>query len=187
MVNHPENRKSSLSSVFFATILISGIVAIVVFLLLYLPIFNPEKPEKHFYILPHLNGALNTLTTILLLTALVAIKRGKMFLHRNLMLTAFTFSLLFLISYIIYHASVPETPFGGKGMIRYLYYFILVSHILTSMIALPFVLTALYFGIRTQFHLHKRVVRWAYPMWLYVAISGVATYLFLFPYYPSPF
>lgn len=103
------------------------------------------------------------------------------------MTTVFVLSLLFFISYLIYHASVPETRFGAKGPIRYLYYFTLITHIFSSFVSLPLVLTALYFALSKQYSRHKRIVRFAYPLWLYVAISGVITYLFLRPYYPTVF
>lgn len=133
--------------------------------------------------LPHLNGLINTATSLLLLLGLYFIRRKNVIAHRRTMLTAFTFGSVFLVSYVLYHLSNESTPFGGQGWIRPVYYFLLVSHIILSVVVLWFVLRAVYFALSGQFEAHKKTVRWAYPIWLYVSITGVVVYLMIRPYY----
>ena len=99
------------------------------------------------------------------------------------MISAFVLGTLFLVSYVIYHSSVPSTSYGGEGMVKGIYYFFLLTHILLAAVVVPLVLTALYFAIKQQFDRHKRIVKWAYPIWLYVSITGVVVYLMISPYY----
>ncbi len=103
--------------------------------------------------------------------------------HKASMLAAFALGCLFLVGYIIYHSSVPSTSFGGEGVIRPIYYTLLISHILLAIVVVPFVLLALYHALRSNIDRHKRVVKIAYPVWLYVSISGVLVYLLISPYY----
>jgi putative membrane protein len=133
--------------------------------------------------LPHLNGLINTLTSLALVLGLVAIKQKNIALHRVSMLIAFVLGAIFLVNYIIYHISNPSTAFGGQGWIRPVYYFLLISHILLSIGVVYFVLKALYYALSNQIAEHKKVVKWAYPIWLYVSISGVIVYLLISPYY----
>ena len=99
------------------------------------------------------------------------------------MLTAFVLSSLFLISYIIYHLTHPSAKFGGEGVVRYVYFFILLSHILLSVPVIPLALLSIYRGWTNDITKHKRIVKFAYPVWLYVASTGVLVYLFMQPYY----
>ena len=99
------------------------------------------------------------------------------------MITAFTLSSLFLVSYVMYHASVPHTSFGGEGVIRYAYFFLLITHILLAIIVVPLVLWAVYYAITKQIERHKRIVKWTFPVWTYVAITGVIVYFMIKPYY----
>lgn len=133
--------------------------------------------------LPHLNGIINSLTTILLLAGYYQIKRKNIQAHRRLMTAAFVLGSLFLVFYVLYHLSNDSTPFGGEGVIRYIYFFLLVSHILLSIVVVWFVLRAVYYAFSGQIPAHKRVVKWAYPIWLYVSITGVVVYLMIKPYY----
>jgi putative membrane protein len=134
-------------------------------------------------ILPHLNGVINSITSILLIVGLYFIKQGNIAAHRRVMTWAFTFGSLFLVSYVLYHLSNESTAFGGIGVIRYVYYFLLVSHIVLSIVVVWFVLRAIYFAYSNQIDAHRRTVRWAYPIWLYVSITGVIVYLLISPYY----
>lgn len=134
-------------------------------------------------ILPHVNGVINSITSILLLAGLYFIKRGNISGHRRMMTWAFSFGSLFLVSYVLYHLSNDSTAFGGVGAIRYLYYFLLISHIVLSIVVVWFVLRAIYFAYSNQIDAHRRTVRWAYPIWLYVSITGVVVYLLISPYY----
>jgi len=130
-------------------------------------------------ILPHVNALLNSICTILLLTALWFIKRREIERHRVSMLAAFGFSALFLVSYVIYHwfKAGPKLYIGDFSGI---YYFILITHIVLAMIIVPLALIALYRGWNMQVGKHKRIAKITYPVWLYVSITGVAIYLMLY-------
>ena len=134
-------------------------------------------------VLPHVIGALNTATSLLLLLGLYFIKRKNVSAHRTTMLGAFGLGALFLVCYILYHVSNPSTPFGGQGPIRQVYYFLLVSHILLSIVVVRFVLLAVYYALTDQIARHRKVVKYAYPTWLYVSVTGVLVYLLIRPYY----
>lgn len=135
-------------------------------------------------ILPHVNAIINSLTAFLLIFGLYTLKRGDQQSHRVLMTTAFVLGGLFLVSYVIYHLTNPSTTYGSQGAIRYFYYFILISHILLSLVVLPLVLRAFYFAaFAKDFVAHKKIVKYAYPIWLYVSITGVIAYALISPYY----
>ena len=133
--------------------------------------------------LPLTIGILNATTSLLLIAALVAIRQKKVNLHRMLMTMAFVLGAVFLVTYILYHISNPSTPYGGEGAVRYLYYFFLISHILLSIVVVRFVLLAMYYALNRQFADHKRIVKFAYPIWLYVSVTGVIVYFMISPYY----
>ncbi len=99
------------------------------------------------------------------------------------MITAFSFSALFLICYVVYHALTEPTSYGGSGIVRNIYYFILLTHIILAAVIVPLVLITLVRGLQQKFDKHRRIARWTFPLWLYVAITGVAVYLMLSPYY----
>lgn len=134
-------------------------------------------------VLPHLNGVINSVTTITLLLGYYFIRQKNITAHRAMMLTSFALGSLFLVTYVLYHLSNESTPFGGEGWIRPVYYFLLVSHILLSIGVVWFVLRAVYFALTNQIARHKAVVRWALPIWLYVSTTGVIVYLLIRPYY----
>jgi putative membrane protein len=133
--------------------------------------------------LPHAIGAINTCTSILLVIGLSAQKLGKIQAHRISMVGALGLGACFLICYVTYHLSNPSTRFGGTGAIRIVYYSVLISHILLSLIVLPLVLRAFLFAITNQIAKHRRIARFAFPIWLYVSITGVIAYLMISPYY----
>ncbi|GAB4005629.1 DUF420 domain-containing protein [Spirosoma sp. KCTC 42546] len=133
--------------------------------------------------LPHINGIINSLTTVLLLMGFYFIKQKNVEAHKRTMLTAFAFGSLFLVSYVLYHLTNESTPFGGEGWIRPVYYFLLVSHIALSVVVVWFVLRAVYYAISGQITRHKQTVKYAFPIWLYVSITGVIVYLMIKPYY----
>lgn len=134
--------------------------------------------------LSHVIGLINSLTTFALIAGLIFIKRREIDLHRIAMTTAFVLGGLFLVCYIIYHISNPANKFNGQGIVRYVYFFFLISHILLSLIVLPLVLRAIVFAYTKQFARHVKVVRYAYPIWLYVSTSGVIVYLMLYQLFP---
>ena len=133
--------------------------------------------------LPPIYATINGITAIVLIIAVWAIKGGKRKLHENLMKFAITLSVLFLGMYVAYHMTSDSTKFGGEGAIKYVYYFILITHILLSIIIIPFVLITYVRALALSFERHKKIARITYPMWLYVAVTGVIVYLMISPYY----
>jgi putative membrane protein len=135
--------------------------------------------------LPAFHALLNGTTAVLLGTGFFLIRARKIHWHRRAMLTAFTLSCVFLVSYLVYHSQAPEASFGGEGWIRPLYLFVLISHIGLAPVVLPFALYTLARGLRDERARHRQVARVTLPLWLYVAVTGVIVYLMMAPYYPS--
>lgn len=133
--------------------------------------------------LPPVYATINGLTAVILVVAFWAIKNKKIVLHENLMTTAIGCSVVFLVMYVAYHMTSDSTKFGGEGAIKYIYYFILITHILLSIIIIPFVLITYVRAITNDFERHKKIARITFPMWLYVAVTGVIVYLMISPYY----
>jgi putative membrane protein len=133
--------------------------------------------------LPPIYATINGTTAILLVIGVFQIRKGNRKLHERLMKTAIIFSVLFLVMYVAYHMTSDSTPFGGEGFIKYVYYFILLTHILLSIIVIPFVLITYVRAISGQFYMHRKIARITYPLWLYVAVTGVIVYLMISPYY----
>jgi putative membrane protein len=134
-------------------------------------------------VLPHVIGVINTLTALFLIAGYYFVKRKNLAAHRQAMTGAFLLGAVFLVCYILYHISNESTPFGGQGVVRPVYYFLLISHITLSIVVVWFVLRAVYFGYTNQIVAHRKAVKWALPIWLYVSISGVIVYLMISPYY----
>jgi uncharacterized membrane protein YozB (DUF420 family) len=130
--------------------------------------------------LPTLNAAFNLLSTLLLLFGYVYIKRGIRKTHKKFMLAALISSAIFLISYLIYHAKVGSVPYPHQDWTRYFYFTILIPHIILAAIMVPAILIALWHALRNRFEKHKRLVRWVWPVWMYVSLSGVIIYLMLY-------
>lgn len=133
--------------------------------------------------LPPIYATINAFTAIILLTAFWAIKNKKVKLHEKLMKTAIIFSVVFLVLYVAYHMTSDSTKFGGEGIIKMVYFVILISHILLSVLVIPFVLITFVRGITNQVELHKKIARFTFPLWLYVAVTGVVVYVMISPYY----
>lgn len=133
--------------------------------------------------LPLFHAVLNGTTALALLLGFYFIKNKKIAYHRICMLTAFCFSSIFLISYVTYHVSVPAAKFGGEGNIRYVYFFILITHIVLATTIVPLALLAIYRGLTGEIKKHRQIAKITFPIWLYVAITGVLVYLFMQPYY----
>lgn len=141
----------------------------------------PEGISLSF--LPAVHATLNSLVTILLVTALVAIKRGNVAGHKTAINLAMACSALFLLCYVAYHFTNPETSFGGEGFVKYVYYFLLITHIILAAISLPFILYTWVLGFTHQFPRHRKFTKIVFPIWLYVAVTGPVCYLMLRPYY----
>lgn len=129
--------------------------------------------------LPALNALLNSASTCFIVAGLVAIKKREFVTHMKLMLTAFVTSSLFLVSYLLYHNFVGHTPFPGEGIIRPIYFTILISHIILSAFVVPLVLTSFYFAFSGKFKAHRKISRWTLPIWLYVSVTGVVVFFIL--------
>jgi putative membrane protein len=132
--------------------------------------------------LPGANALFNSLSAVCLICGYINIRRGKRVVHMRFMVSATVFSTLFLVSYITYHYFHGDTKFPGQGWIRPVYFSILISHIMLSMVALPLILTTLWYAMRNQFRFHRAVARWTFPVWLYVSVTGVIVYFVLKSY-----
>ncbi|MFP9099507.1 DUF420 domain-containing protein [Flavobacterium sp. RHBU_24] len=139
---------------------------------------------KPLSFLPPAYATINGFTAIVLVVAVQAIKNGNQKLHEKLIKLAIVLSVAFLVMYVAYHMTSDPTPYGGKGFLKYLYYFILITHIMLSVIIIPFVLVTYVRGITGNYERHRKIARITYPMWLYVAITGVIVYAMISPYYP---
>ena len=130
--------------------------------------------------LPTVNATLNTISTVLLTIGFLMIRRRKIVAHRNCMIAAFVVSGLFLTSYLIYHYHAGSTPFEGSGWIRFVYFTVLIPHIILAASILPLALITLYFALRKRFTKHRRIARWTLPIWLYVSVTGIIVYWMLY-------
>ncbi|MEO0058366.1 MAG: hypothetical protein RLZZ312_13 [Bacteroidota bacterium] len=133
--------------------------------------------------LPPIYATINGITAILLVTAVWAIKNKNRALHETLMKAAIACSVLFLAMYVAYHMTSESTKFGGEGFVRYLYFFILISHITLSIAVIPLVLISYVRALAQKFENHKKITKYTFPIWLYVAVTGVVVYLMISPYY----
>lgn len=159
--------------------LISIVIPVVVAILFTVRI--PNVASLSF--LPPIYATVNGITAVILLLALKAIKSKNIKLHKNLMKTAIALSLAFLLMYVAYHMTSDSTPYGGEGFIRYVYFFILISHIILSIGIIPMVLFTYVRAFTKQFEDHKKIARYTFPIWLYVAVTGVIVYFMISPYY----
>ena len=160
-------------------IILSLVVPILVALLYITPRF--EGFDINF--LPLVNASINATVFILLIFAIKAIKRGNRNLHEKLIYLSLILSTIFLLSYVIHHATHDPVSYGGEGFLKYFYYFILISHILLSIALIPMVLTSYVRAIQMRFDPHKKIAKITFPIWLYVAITGVVIYIMISPYY----
>ena len=144
---------------------------------------RPDSIPGFVYSLPTLNALLNATCSVLLVASLYFIKQKKVALHRKLNITTFILSSVFLLSYITYHYFAEETIFPKDNPIRPVYIAILISHIILAATVLPLVLISFYLGLTNQVRKHRRIVRWTFPIWLYVTVTGVVVYLMISPYY----
>jgi putative membrane protein len=152
-------------------------VAVLIGVQIQIPLGNWTK------VIPHIIGLLNTTTSISLVIAFLSIRNKNITSHRRWMSLAFIQGAIFLLLYILYHISNPSTKFGGEGIIRFIYYFLLITHIVLSIGVVRLVLKAMYYALTNDIEAHKKAVKWAFPIWLYVSITGVIVYLLISPYY----
>ncbi len=159
--------------------IVSILIPVVVALLFMVRI--PDVAPLTF--LPPIYAAINGITAIILMIAYWAIKQKNISLHEQLMKTSIGLSLIFLVMYVAYHMTSDPTPYGGEGVIRYVYYFILISHIFLSIGIIPMVLITYVRAISNLFFEHKKIARYTFPIWMYIAVTGVIVYLMISPYY----
>lgn len=184
------------------TVIVSILVPVLVALLLFLKwdldklVFDLRSPNfepiiliedlpiaKPLKFLPPIYATINGITAIILVMAVYYIKKGKRNIHEYLIKICIALSLCFLVMYIAYHITSDPTSFGGEGAIKYIYYFILISHILLSITVIPFVLFSYIRAITGDFQRHRKIAKITYPIWLYVAVTGVIVYIMISPYY----
>lgn len=146
-------------------------------------LFRVKIPGYDLSFLPPIYATINGITAVLLVIAVRAIKNGKRAVHENIMKTCIGLSASFLVMYVLYHMTSDSTPYGGEGAIKYFYYVILVSHILLSVAITPLVLFTFSRAISRNFERHRRLAKFTYPIWLYVAITGVIVFVMISPYY----
>jgi len=146
-------------------------------------LFGVKLEGYNFSFLPRIYASINGFTALLLVIALVAIKNEKRIIHERLMKASMGLSALFLVLYVAYHMTSDSTSYGGEGIVKNVYFFILISHILLSIAVVPLVLFTFERAIAGDFVRHKALAKFAFPIWLYVAITGVIVYLMISPYY----
>jgi putative membrane protein len=162
-----------------------GIVSFVVFIAVVIlsRVKLEVEPGFDVHIFAKINAVLNSAVAVLLVVALVAVKQKKFELHKRLMLVAIVLSALFLISYIAHHLLADSTSHGGEGVVHTIYLIILITHIFLAAIILPFILFTAYRALIAEWPAHKKIARITWPIWFYVAITGVIVYLMISPYY----
>lgn len=130
--------------------------------------------------LPHLNATLNAFSFVFLSAGFVLIRQRRKEAHRICMLAALASSCLFLISYVVYHANAGSRPFAGEGLIRPVYFFILITHIILAAVILPLAIVTVHRALKERFDRHRRIARWTWPLWMYVSVTGLLVYFFLY-------
>lgn len=146
-------------------------------------LFGIKIPGYDLSFLPPIYASINGLTAVLLIASYVSIKSGKKARHELINKICLALSASFLVMYVLYHMTSEETKFGGEGAIRYMYFFILITHIILSIVVIPFVLFTFSRALAGNFERHRRLAKFAFPLWLYVAVTGVIVYLMISPYY----
>jgi len=161
--------------------IVAGVLASAVGIIYVTPKF--EVAEGSFDFLPALNATINGTVSILLVVAVLMIKQGNRKAHQTLMTTNLVLSALFLVSYVLYHTTHESTAFGGEEMIRNVYFFILLTHIVLAIVIVPLVLISFSRALSNKFDKHKKIARITFPIWLYVSVTGVIVYFMISPYY----
>lgn len=164
----------------FAWIITVVVTALVVGMR-YIKLDLPEGVDFSF--LPGFHSSINALTAVVLIYAFIQIKKKQVERHRNAIMIAVVLSVLFLLSYVLYHITNDPVLFGGEGTIRYIYFFLLITHVILAAVIFPFILFTLIRAYTGQIAKHRKMARWVFPIWLYVAITGPICYLMLMPYY----
>lgn len=174
---------SSEKNIFRIIFSVSLLVLILVIVLNRKILPRPEVPPSFIYVLPKLNAIINAACTVLLLVSFYFIRKKKIAIHKRLNIITFFLSSLFLISYVTFHYFADETKYPADNPFRPLYLTILTSHIILAALVLPLVLISFYHGLNMHVPQHRAIVKWTFPIWLYVTITGVVVYLMISPYY----
>lgn len=164
-------------------ILVSILIPVVVAVLFSVKLKDLGYNVEPLSFLPPIYAAINGITAVVLVAGVLAIKNGKRKLHERLMTTAIALSVAFLVMYVAYHMTTDSTKFGGEGSIKMVYFFILISHIILSIAVIPLVLITYVRALAERFDRHKKIAKITFPIWLYVAVTGVVVYLMISPYY----
>jgi putative membrane protein len=197
MEGNPSSPSMNLNDKFFLRLIwiVTVVVLIVVIALKIVP--PPQSRPAFIYLLPHFIGGINAACAVLLIISLIFIKNKKIQAHKITNVITFILSSVFLVLYILFHLYEKDTRYGDAdhngilsavetaavGATRYVYYFILLTHIVLAVVVLPLILISFFRGFNMQIDKHRKIVRWAYPVWLYVAVTGVIVYLMIAPYY----
>lgn len=166
-------------------VIVSILIPVVVAILFNVKLSDLGYNVAPMYFLPPIYAGINALTAIALVAAVIAIKKGKRLVHERLMTTAIVLSILFLVMYVIYHMTTESTKYGGDGALRLIYFVLLISHIVLSIAIIPLVLISYVRAFSARFDQHKKIAKIAFPLWLYVAVTGVLVYWMIAPYYVS--
>jgi putative membrane protein len=164
-------------------VLVSILIPVVVAILFGVKLKDLGYDVEPLSFLPPIYATINGITAVVLVSAVVAIKKGNKDMHQRLMTLAIVLSLAFLVMYVAYHMTTERTDFGGHGIIKIIYLFILFSHILLSIAIIPLVLITYVRALASKFDQHKKIAKITFPIWLYVAVTGVIVYLMIAPYY----
>ena len=164
-------------------VIVSILIPVVVAILFSVKLKDFGYNVEPLSFLPPIYAAINGITAVVLVAGVSAIKNGKRMLHERLMTTAIALSVAFLVMYVAYHMTSDSTKFGGEGFIKMVYFFILISHILLSIAVIPLVLITYVRALAERFDRHKKIAKITFPIWLYVAVTGVVVYLMISPYY----
>lgn len=164
-------------------IIVSVVIPLAVVLLFSIRLKDFGINVEPLSFLPPIYATINGITALLLILGVVAIKKGNRALHNKLMTSAIACSVVFLLMYVAYHMTAEPTSFGGEGIIKYIYFFLLITHIVLSVTIIPLVLFTYVRALSGQFESHKKLAKITFPLWLYVAVTGVIVYLMIAPYY----
>ncbi len=164
-------------------IIVSVVIPLAVVLLFSIRLKDFGINVEPLSFLPPIYATINGITALLLILGVVAIKKANRALHNKLMTSAIACSVVFLLMYVAYHMTAEPTSFGGEGIIKYIYFFLLITHIVLSVTIIPLVLFTYVRALSGQFESHKKLAKITFPLWLYVAVTGVIVYLMIAPYY----
>lgn len=164
-------------------VVLSLAINLIVALLFFMPGYSGDTSGMNLKLLPMANAIFNSFTTVFLAAAFYYIRKKEIANHRRYIFAAFGTTALFLVTYVLYHFLAESTPYGGEGLLRAIYFFVLLTHVLLAILIVPLALLSLFRGLNMQVAKHRQIARWTMPLWLYVSVSGVLVYLMIRPYY----